>query len=328
MELVEIKQTWPKDFFRIDLYIGNICNYKCWYCFPGSNEGTYKWPDFDLYVKHVSYILDYYLEHTNKKKFQIHLMGGEVTHWSKFGEFIEHFNSKYNCVFSLATNASKKLDWWKKFGHYLDRVSISHHEEFSNKVHNREVADYLYTQNILVNVQVMMDPKLWNNCIESAEYYKGSRYRWGIRYIEVIQNKLEYTEDQRKLLNSLMAQDPNIFWYLRSSKIKSINTYAIDKNGKKYKMNDQQLALERLNTFTGWECSLGVEWLNVKFDGSISGICGNKLYATNELFNIFDPNFMEKFQPQITKSICEQSACWCTFETNMPKKKVIPIYAN
>jgi hypothetical protein len=255
-------------------------------------------------------------------------MGGEVTHWSKFGEFIEHFKSKYNCVFSLATNASKKLDWWKKFGHYLDRVSISHHEEFSNKVHNREVADYLYTQNILVNVQVMMDPKLWNNCIESAEYYKGSRYRWGIRYIEVIQNKLEYTEDQRKLLNSLMAQDPNIFWYLRSSKIKSINTYAIDKNGKKYKMNDQQLALERLNTFTGWECSLGVEWLNVKFDGSISGICGNKLYATNELFNIFDPNFMEKFQPQITKSICQQSACWCTFETNMPKKKVIPIYAN
>jgi MoaA/NifB/PqqE/SkfB family radical SAM enzyme len=328
MNIVEVKQNLPKDFFRIDLYIGNICNYKCWYCFPGCNDATFKWPDFDLYVKHVSYILDYYLEHTDKKKFQIHLMGGEVTHWPKFGEFIEYFKSKYNCVFSLATNASKKLDWWKKFGHYLDRVSISHHQAFSDIAHNREVADYLYSKSVLVNIQIMMDPFLWDECLESIAYYKASKHKWGIRYIEVLQDKIPYTTDQKNILNTLMGREPNPFWFLRVSNIKSINTYIIDDNGKKHKVHDQQLTIDRLNEFTGWECNLGVDWINVKFDGSISGICGNKLYATSESFNIFDPDFMEKFQPQITKSICQQSACWCTFETNMPKKKIIPIYAS
>jgi MoaA/NifB/PqqE/SkfB family radical SAM enzyme len=328
MDIVEIKQTWPKDFFRIDLYIGNICNYKCWYCFPGSNEGTYKWPDFDLYVKHVSHILDYYLEHTDKKKFQIHLLGGEVTHWPRFIDFIKHFKSKYTCVFSLATNGSKKLEWWKKAAPYLDRISISHHQAFSDKSHNRNLADYLYSQNILVNIQVMMDPPLWNDCIQSVEFYKESKYSWGIRYIEVIHNQASYNKEQRQLLNSLMARKPNIFYFLRTSNINSIKTYAVDQQGKKHKMHDQQLTVERLNTFTGWQCNLGVDWLNIKFDGTVAGICGNGLYATDERFNIFDTDFIENFQPKITTSVCKKPACWCTFETNMSKKKVIPIHAN
>jgi hypothetical protein len=328
MNIVEIKQEWPKDFFRIDLYIGNICNYKCWYCFPGSNEGNYKWPDFNSYVKNISHILDYYLEHTTKKKFQIHLLGGEVTHWPKFIEFIQYFKEQYNCVFSLATNGSKKLEWWRTAAPYLDRVSISHHQEFSNTEHNRNLADYLYKQNTLVNIQAMMDPLLWDDCIRSVEYYKQSKYSWGIRYIEVIQNKVFYTNEQKLILNSLMARSPNFLYFLRTSRIKSIKTVAVDSCGKKHKVHDQQLTIERLNNFKGWECNLGIDWINIKFDGSISGICGNGLYKNDEKFNIFDKKFAEEFQPKISHSICQQPACWCTFETTMSKRKIIPIYEN
>ena len=328
MELVEIKQPWSKDYFRIDLYIGNICNYKCWYCFQGCNEGNYKWPDFDLYVKHVSYILDYYLEHTNKKKFQIHMIGGEVTHWPKFIDFIEHFKLNYNCVFSLTTNGSKKLAWWEKAGKYLDQISISHHQAFSNLAHNRNLADYLYSQNVLVNVEVMMDPNLWNECIKSVEYYKSSKYSWSIRYSEVVHTSSSYTEDQKNILKLLVARNSNLFYYLRTSRINRSKTLAIDTDNKKHKMHDHQITMERLNNFKGWECNLGTDWLNVKFDGTVAGICGNKLFSSNDRFNIFDLDFMEKFQPDIKPSTCEQEACWCNFEVNMPKKKVIPIYVN
>ena len=320
MNIVEVKQPWPDDFFRIDLYIGNICNYKCWYCFPGCNTGTYKWPDFDLYVKHISYILDYYKEHTNKKKFQIHLIGGEVTHWSRFVDFIKHFKQNYDCRFSLTTNASKKLDWWKEAGPYLDRISISHHQSFSKKEHNRDVADYLYSKNVLVNVEVMMDPSLWDECVNAIEYYKNSKHAWSIRCSEVIHDKASYTDEQKELLKTLTIRSSNILYYLKTASIRSIKTSVIDEAGKKHKVNDHQIVTDRLNNFKGWECNLGVDWLNVKFDGEVSGICGNKLYNGKE-YNVFDEDFMEKFQPEITTTICQQPACWCNFETNMNKKK-------
>jgi hypothetical protein len=53
---------------------------------------------------------------------------------------------------------------------------------------------------------------------------------------------------------------------------------------------------------------------------------------------MFEEGFVEKFNPIIQPTICNQSACWCMFETNMPKKKtlsqtnfekkIIPIYAS
>jgi hypothetical protein len=41
--------------------------------------------------------------------------------------------------------------------------------------------------------------------------------------------------------------------------------------------------INRMNNFKGWECDLGVDWIAFKIDGSVSGICGNSLYANNEV---------------------------------------------
>ena len=53
MKIIEVKQRWPKDVLRIEIMLGNTCNYKCWYCFPGSNEGTHGWPEYDQFVKNL-----------------------------------------------------------------------------------------------------------------------------------------------------------------------------------------------------------------------------------------------------------------------------------
>ena len=321
MDSIEIKQNWPDNYFKIDLYISNICNYQCWYCWPGCHEGNIKWPDYDLLVKNLSNLLNYYMEHTNKRKFQISLLGGEVTHWKRFIDFIKHFKENYDCVFSMHTNGSKKLSWWVEAAPYLDLVSISHHDSFSKTSHNRELADYLYSKNVMVNIQVMMDTRRWDSCVAAVEYYKASKYQWTIRQAEIITDDINYTPEQAKILQTLRPRGTSPWFYIRNNKTPSSNVKVIDSSGKSYKIDDHKLVMDRLNDFRGWECNVGVDWLNIKADGTISGICGNKLYDQSIVYNIFDENFLETFQPQITPTICN-SFCWCTFETNMPKKKI------
>jgi hypothetical protein len=79
--------------------------------------------------------------------------------------------------------------------------------------------------------------------------------------------------------------------------------------------------------FKGWECNVGVDWLAVHANGEISGICRNGLYEDGITYNLFDTNFKEVFLPKIVPTICVVENCWCIFEVNMPKRKVIPIKA-
>ena len=337
MNIVEVKQNWKSDVVRIDLTISNICNYKCWYCFEGSNTGTYKWPDFDLYVKNLSHLMDHYLRTTNKKKFDFHVLGGEATYWNRFFEFIAYFKQRYDCLFTLTTNGTRKLDWWGEAYKYLDYVSISSHHQYTKPDHVIEVADFLYKKNVIVNVLVLMDPLVWDKCIDTIAYYKKSKYSWSIRYLEIIgQPSVVYTDEQKKVLNKLRARRANLFWFLKNNKSFRSNVKVIDDDNKSHSVGDHEIIMQRMNNFKGWSCNLGVDWIAIKMDGTVSGICGNGLFSDHLKYNLTDPEFVTQFNPVIEPTVCQTSACWCLFEANMPKRKitstsknkVIPIHAN
>ena len=323
MILQEVKQNWPDDLIRIDITLGNICNYKCWYCWPGCNEGNHKWPNFDTFVSNLDYLMDYYLTNTNKKKFDFHIMGGEATHWPKFIEFIKYFKERYTCVFTLTTNASKKLSWFENAVPYLDYVNISVHPQFSNISHINAIADYIYEQNTIVIAMVLMDPTRWEQCISIIEELKTSRRSWAIRYLEIIHDSVNYTDDQKKILDKLRARRANLFWFFKNNKSWRSDVKVIDDKNKKHSFKDHELILNRLNNFEGWECNAGVDWIAVKANGDLSGICGNDLYDKKNEYNLFLDNFKDIFYPKIKPTICKQKNCWCMFETNMPKKKIL-----
>jgi hypothetical protein len=174
----------------------------------------------------------------------------------------------------------------------------------------------------MVNIQVMMDPKQWDSCMEAVEYYKKSKYSWSIRHAEIVHNSANYTPEQKTILYNLRPRNNSAWFYLRNNKIPSSKVTVVDSAGKKNRIGDQILVLDRLNNFKGWECNVGVDWINIKPDGTIEGICGNRLFDQQVIYNIFDSNFGETFQPTIIPTRCNNAACWCTFETNMPKKKV------
>ena len=326
MKLVKIENGWDKNVLGIDLSVGNVCNYKCWYCFPGANEGNHKFPEYETFKHNITHLLNHY-KNNGKKIFNISFVGGEPTHWPKLIEFIKHLKENFNCVISMTTNGSKPLDYWQKIVPYFDRIQMSCHHQYVDIKKFRDVCDYMYEQNVIVSASVMMDPNAWDTCLDLVKYLKQSKKRWTIRYVELLGESITYTAEQTAVLNLHRARGPNLFWFWKNNKTYMSKVVATTDSGNKIKMKDNGLLLNRLNNFYGWECNLGVDWVHVSFDGKISGTCGQLLYNQNTSYNLRDLNFIEDFNPTIQPVICKQLSCNCMAETNMPKLKSIPIYA-
>lgn len=324
MKLIKVENGWRKDVLGIDLSLGNVCNYKCWYCFDGANEGNHKFPEYETFTKNISHLLNHY-KANGKKIFNISFVGGEPTHWPRLIDFIQYLKENFHCVISMTTNGSKKLDYWKRIAPYFDRIQMSCHHQYVDIEKFRDICDYLYTQNVIVSASVMMDPNCWDKCINLVDYLKSSKKRWTIRYAELLGKGITYTKIQTNILNLHRARGPNLFWFWKNNKTYMSKVIVTTMSGHKIKMQDNGILLKRLNNFYGWECNLGVDWIHVSFEGYISGTCGQMLYNQQFKYNLRDKDFSTNFNPTIMPVLCKQLSCNCMAETNMPKKKVIPI---
>jgi hypothetical protein len=86
--------------------------------------------------------------------------------------------------------------------------------------------------------------------------------------------------------------------------------------------HDRWLALEKLNHFYGWQCNLGVEAIQITMEGGLTGNCFQPLYEGRYHYNILDPEFSEKFKPNIKPVICKQLICKCTTDIHFNKFKL------
>jgi sulfatase maturation enzyme AslB (radical SAM superfamily) len=331
MEIISVDNNWDRDTLRIDINLGNICNYKCWYCWPESHMGTDYWPNLELLKKNITHLINYYKVNAGKKIFNFHFVGGEPTHWPKLLDFIKFLKENFNCVISMTSNGSKKVEYWQKIVPYFDIVHLSCHHEFVNLESFRDICDLLYKNNVIVSVSMMMDPLAWDTCMNGIEYLKQSKYSWTIRYVEIIGDNIQYTSEQVEIINRHRARKANIFWFLKNNKHYISKVKVKDDREKIYKFKDNEIVLKKLNHFTGWSCSVGVNWVHISNNGTISGTCGQLLYGEDQHYNLYSDSFEQDFTPKLINSVCDQIACWCTIETVMPKykltsTKVIPIY--
>lgn len=320
MKIVEVKQRWPRDKLRIEIMIGNTCNYKCWYCFPGSNEGTHRWPEYNLFVKNFEYLLRYYTEHLDKKVFEVHIIGGEPTMWPEFGKFIQHFKDNFNCIFSMSSNGSRTLRWWEEYGRYMDKVILSCHHETVDIDHFIKVADCLYDQQVIVTGLVLMDPTHWDKCMKLVESLKTSQRRWGIDIQEIYHDTISYSESQKEMLKKHRYRQVNPIWFLRNNKHTLLKTSVVTDEGNVIKLKSNEIVLKKINNFYGWDCNLGIDSLFIDKEGNITGACGNNLYGLDFQYNIKSDDFIEKFTPELKTATCEKISCWCQPESNLNKK--------
>lgn len=308
----QVKNNISKDTVIIDMSIGNICNYQCWYCFEGAHEGNHKWFNYELLLKNTKHLFDWYIKN-GKTKFDIHFVGGEPTHWPQLKDYIKYLKENYDCLISMTSNGSKKIELWKSLAKYFDKVHLSYHHKQANLDQFIAVADLLYESKVIVSASVMMDPLCWNECMCAIEKMKHSKHKWAIRYSEIL-SKYKYSAEQEKVLKKHKARNANLFWFIKNNKYKSTKIYVDNK-----KVKDNYLLVNKYNSFKGWKCNLGVDWLHISPNGNISGTCGQTLFGETKTYNFRDESFVDVFNPRLQSVICEKECCLCMPETNISK---------
>jgi organic radical activating enzyme len=324
-KLIRVENDQPSDLLAIHYAVHNVCNFKCWYCFPNSNTGEYRWPDLDLISKNFVHLLEHYRKQLGKEKFELKLLGGEPTVWPELGNFIQLLKEKYgdSILIKVFTNGSRTLRWWGENSKYFDSVLISGHPAEINEKHARTVADLLYENNVYVNFNMMMDPKHWDRCVDIIEYMKGSRNQWSIVSAHLVHDSFNYTENQVAYIKDYIKRQPNIEYYNNSKHNKNNITLHYD-NGTTEKVNNNYIVYNDINHFLGWECTVGMENLSIQFDGALAANCGTKLYGLDFRYNINDKDFVEKFTPNLTPVRCPRDVCF-SHEYNLNKRR-IPIH--
>lgn len=322
--LTQVIEGRDSNVLTIELMLGNVCNYKCSYCFPGSHEGDHPWVDTTVLINNITHLFETYKKQ-GKNKFELYLIGGEPTLWKDLPKFCSFLKTNYDTVIRLSTNGYRKPEWWKENSKLFDAVEISVHHEFANPNHIIEVCDTLYKEKTNLVANVLMDPFNFNKCVSILEQLKTSKKSWPIVSKWVHYDGMsKYNEEQTKYLNKPLKRWPNLFWWFRLKYHTRYQTSVIENNRKK-KVADNYLTLHGKNKFKGWLCNLGVDHLNISMQGRISGNCGQLLYGKDFYYNLYHKNFTVDFNPQIRPVICAQDLCECGFETNV--NKVIPIKA-
>jgi organic radical activating enzyme len=320
----EIINNSPSNMLRIEYMLGNTCNYKCSYCFPGSNEGTYKWPNIELVIKNLSHLLDHYKQN-GKDFFKFYLIGGEPTLWKDLPKLVTYLKKNYNSTIYISTNATPSVNWWKNNAKYYDNIEISVHHEFADPDHIIRVADSIYEQQINVVANVLMDPDHFKKCQDLLEKLKSSKRRWAIIAKAVHFNgQTKYTEEQKNYFDSTLKRYPNPIYYLKTIDFKHQKNkiWVIHEDNSKQKIkSDNWFSLNQLNYFKDWTCNLGVDNIEVYQDGTISGNCREKIYNLKDHFNLYKENFVNTYQPDIEPVICTKEICTCTSEIVIRKKK-------
>lgn len=319
-KIIKIESNVPSDFLRIELFLSNVCNYKCWYCFPGCSEGTKPWPQLGLLVKNLGILINYYKKNQNKKTILLHIIGGEPTLWKDFEKFVVIMKTEYNCLITMSTNGSRTLRWWDEYGHYLDHIMFSCHHERVDTDHIISVLDLLYSKDINITSMVLMDPSNWDKCVNIVEDLKKSKHPWPITIIELIHDDYQYTKEQIAYFEEPDKRLPDLEYWFRTNKRPDVDPIVTFEDGSKDKVHSTWIPLNKLNFFYNWECSIGIETFYIDADGFMRGACNQKLYNLDFSYNIFDPDFDTNFNPTIVPVICKNvNACTCKPEINASK---------
>ena len=321
-DIIEVKSTHD-DILRIYCDFSNVCNYNCWYCFPESNTGTHPWPDVDVIKENIVTLVNFYNKSDLINKVELHLLGGEPTLWKDLGKFVTYVKENADCAIKILTNGSRTLRWWEKYESYFEAIHITVHNPQVDLEHIEKLTTLLIEKESLFEVKVLMDFKNWDKCVSIVERLSNFNEDFLLIVAPIhINGESFYTEDQTAYFDEIIRKkpSPNMIEQWMKQPQRKYSVVASD-NVEHSIHSDGWLSLNGLNNFKGWQCNLGINYLYISRDGIISGTCKQKLFGLDGYYNIKDPEFKNKFSPELKPVICQQTTCMCAGEAVLPKCK-------
>jgi hypothetical protein len=171
-----------------------------------------QWPDFETVKEHLSNLLDGHKKN-GKELFNIIFIDSEPTEWSGFLPLCQHLKENYKCILEISTTGTNGLIWWTKAARVIDQVNLTARYGSLQKFKMRNLADYLYELNLLVSINVFMDPNNFEECEEIVEFFKDSRRDFPIYVKPILHNgNTKYNEKQTSYLDDHLKQIPNGEW--------------------------------------------------------------------------------------------------------------------
>lgn len=315
-----IENNFSNKRIRIEYMLGNLCNHKCSYCFPGSNEGDHPWPDKDLVKENLGHLLKKYKENGRTEPI-LYLIGGEPTLWKDLPEVCEYFQKEHNCRIVISTNGSRSRKWWKENSKFFNEILLSVHHEYANIDHLKKVCDVIYENDVFVIANVLMDPRSFKKCQEIIKDLKISNCNWPILSQSVQFNgQTFYSDEQKAYLKNRLKRLPDVDWYDKVGPIEITKLKITLEDDKVLEVEgDQWPSINNLNHFKGFKCNIGLEQVKIFQSGIITANCREKIFGVESPFNLYDSDFKDKFNPKFNSVTCTKNICSCKSEIAVTK---------
>lgn len=317
MKVISIENS-NSETLDVEFVLGNVCNYKCHYCFPGCHEGTHRWPDHQQIIENIKMLFSFYKTH-GKKNIDLKIIGGEPTLWPHLETFINEIKKDINIFVRISTNASRTLSYWKDKADLFDEITISVHNEFADLDHIIAVADHIYQRKRSnLYVFVLMDPANWDRSIQCINYLEDNSRDWFLAAQPVLfNNETKYNQEQFEYMQGKTKRQGSNPIIDKTQSVKMIL-----ENGSIEPYDYKKIVLNNANRFYGFNCNLGLDRIYINIDGEVKGACGEILFG--KTLNVKDQDFKNKLH-QIDKPspvICGQQLCGCAAEIKLTKAMV------
>jgi len=302
------------------------CNLDCGYCGDGHDNNT-KHPSLGECNETIDFIFRYVdkkmLERPKSaRQANLNIQGGESLfhpHIVDILKWIKHKKKDYDWYMGTAfiTNAVVGIRQWKRISEYVDYYTISYHAESTAKQQQLVKNNILYCKDNDINFQVniMMHPKLWDNCISMIEWCKDNDIPYHLRQLDHhwLDMRWNYSAEQTEYL---LGRKVSIKDKLAYAVLKGINLSAEGReccggnalcaSGCETKRVD--------NRFKNWHCSVADHFLYIR--QTTGEVFTNKDCRMNysgsvgPIGNLSDPDAIIN-QAHNKGITCKKASCWC-----------------
>lgn len=293
---MKLRSTRGSQFFYIDWWLMNHCNYNCSYCPDIIKNGSIDLPNINHCKDFVTEVESFVKK--QHKTSSYYFTGGEVTQWPWLDDLFQHIRS-YNGRIGIRTNASMPVQNWTKLCEHLNYANVEIHSEYTQLSHFMMCLSSAKKNNVAVNITVNMLPEQWQEMEELIDKIKSL---WPDQHVH------------RKMLfeDPAVNKKPLDYTPIQQIKLKRQSGELIATEQGVDEFTDfQTLLLEDKNKFTGQYCSAGLEQLIVDAWGRVKrGHCNQ-----GGLIGKLGQGYAWSIEPVM----CKAEACRNGFDINATK---------
>lgn len=318
---ISLVKSSPVRYKLVEWKLGNTCNYDCSFCGDENKIGNERWFDIEVYKNVCKNLMDQ-SELQNKKMF-FQFTGGEPTLYPKLLELFQFIASRGHYI-KMFSNGSRTLRWWKELAdaNVLNTLLLTVHvEQNPNIDHIIDIVKLFQSKPVYVLVQCTAPINVFNEAFSAHQK---------ILQKSVVCSSLKPinigTRTHTSYIQKYTSEQLGIFKtneFVKSDNYNQLKTHPSVSTGSPMKITYSDNSTEvsscynllssGLNSFQGWDCSIGIDYMVIDYDKIYRGVCkeGNVIGTIHDEITEF----------QKTTVVCTKQRCICLSDLGENKVK-------